>query len=425
MSYIRKSVKSFVAILTIFCLCILTACSISGNLHSTENTSSSEEKTTKPTSEDTSSNYISITSETTPTTTETPEPHEASWLDPTDPELYNFTTEQKQVYCVMMEGIKHNISTIAMPCKISYDEVAKIFNLVRNNLYEYCNLILDYTNKMNSSNVTSILVEYKYDAQQVQDMKDELSEKADSILSNFYEGMPEWDKIKYIHDYIVLNCTYDTQAPNSQSAYGALIDGKAVCEGYAKAMAYLCNKAGIECMLVTGYAGGDAHMWNLVKYNGNWYHTDVTWDDPAKPVFDSEYVKYKYFNLTNSQIRLDHKIIPDNNFFEYPEAIANEGNYYIKKDAYIKTFDEARKILIKQIATCVDNNLKYVSVKVATQTLYNDIVRDIANANDLSNILNEANDISGNRFNVADCKYYNDENGYIISIYIKELSPSN
>lgn len=417
MAFLRKSLKNFTTFIIVFCFCILTGCSLSDNLHQTDS-SETKENTTISDTQIVTSEEIPVTSEDTTAITEEPQPHVVSWLDPTDAQLYNFTPQQKQVYNVMMEGIKSNIPNIAMPCKISYDEVEKIFAFVRNNLYEYCHLKLKYGYKLSDGYVTSIALGYKYDASQVEIMKNELSAKADSILSNFYEGMPEWDKIKYIHDYIVLNCTYDAEGANNQSAYGALIDGKAVCEGYAKAMAYLCNKAGIECMLVTGYAGGDAHMWNMVKYNGNWYHIDATWDDPAKMIDGTEYVKYNYFNLTTSQIRLDHKIIPDNNFVEYPQAVANEGNYFIKKGAYIKTFDEAEDILIKQISSGADNNKKYISVRVATQTLYNDIFNKIIKSNEIINLLSKANDITNNKFDIYNCSYSVQEDSYIINIII-------
>lgn len=417
MTFLRKSVKRFTVFIIVICFCLLTACGTSDDIQNTQSSKINEDTTiSQTTPQDTS-----INTETTTPQPE-PEPHVVSWLDPADPELYNFTPEQKKVYMVMMEGFKNNIKTIAMPCKISSDEVEKIYTFVKNNLYEYCNLTGKYQCISNSTGIISISVDYKYDGLETENKKEKLSQKADQILSQFYNGMTDWDKIKYIHDYIVLNCTYDLEAANSSSAYGALIEGKAACEGYSKAMAYLCNKAGIEAMLITGYAGGDAHMWNMVKYNDNWYHIDVTWDDPINKVLETEHIKYKYFNVTTSQIRLDHKIIPDNNFMEYPEAIANEGNYFIKKGAYINTYDEARKIMVKQIASSVDKNIKHISVRAATQTLYNDIVNNIANPSDLSSVLREANNISDNYFDVTQCALSVDEYAYIIDIYIKEIS---
>ena len=52
-------------------------------------------------------------------------------------------------------------------------------------------------------------------------------------------------------------------------------------------MKVLCDKAGIDCVLVDGHAidepdsAGEAHMWNYVKIDGTWYAVDATWNDPV------------------------------------------------------------------------------------------------------------------------------------------------
>lgn len=76
-------------------------------------------------------------------------------------------------------------------------------------------------------------------------------------------------------------CTYGEDGSAPHTAYGALIEGKAVCDGYAEAFLLLCNAADIPCLLVSGTAEGIPHAWNLVFADGHWYHTDCTWSDTA------------------------------------------------------------------------------------------------------------------------------------------------
>ena len=96
----------------------------------------------------------------------------------------------------------------------------------------------------------------------------------------------------YFHDSIILECNYDDTAKNCYSAYGCLVEGKAVCEGYAKAMQILCSKAGIKCIPVAGkaYDGGavQPHLWNKVMIDGEWTNVDLTWDDPVTDAGRSE-----------------------------------------------------------------------------------------------------------------------------------------
>ena len=113
-----------------------------------------------------------------------------------------------------------------------------------------------------------------------------VEEERDFVLSKLTDN--DYDNIKMVHDYLITNIEYDQnyESTDSYSLYGALIDKKAVCEGYAEAFKYLLNAAGIECELVQGSATNsegttENHEWNCVCLDGTWYYIDVTWDDPV------------------------------------------------------------------------------------------------------------------------------------------------
>ncbi len=106
-----------------------------------------------------------------------------------------------------------------------------------------------------------------------------------NALGTINSGMSEMEKAITLHDYIVLNCEYDysnlqagTLPKEVYTAYGVLVDRKAVCQGYALAYKLLLNKAGIECYMVSSDAMN--HAWNLIKLDGQYYQVDTTWDDP-------------------------------------------------------------------------------------------------------------------------------------------------
>lgn len=89
-----------------------------------------------------------------------------------------------------------------------------------------------------------------------------------------------------LHDYLAVNCAYDTQNFNnntvpaiSHSTYGVFANRVAVCDGYALAYKYLLKQFGINCYMVT--SDTMKHAWNLIELNGNYYQVDVTWDDPS------------------------------------------------------------------------------------------------------------------------------------------------
>ena len=104
-----------------------------------------------------------------------------------------------------------------------------------------------------------------------------------NICSAIVAGIPQGtnvEKLLYLHDYLITHCEYD-QTYSKTNAYNALVEGSAVCDGYAKAFKYLCDLAGLTCEYVASDANN--HAWNMVQVgNGDtaWYYIDCTKDDP-------------------------------------------------------------------------------------------------------------------------------------------------
>lgn len=94
------------------------------------------------------------------------------------------------------------------------------------------------------------------------------------------ENLSDEDKVLIIHDRLCDACEYDYDGNNGLVAftmYGALVDGIAVCDGYAHAFLYMMRLLGMECSICASMEL--AHAWNIVKVDGVRYHVDVTWDD--------------------------------------------------------------------------------------------------------------------------------------------------
>ncbi len=107
-----------------------------------------------------------------------------------------------------------------------------------------------------------------------------------------------------IHDYLVDNINYVDTGDSSYNAYSALINGIAVCSGYTECFKTFMDMLGIENGTVSGEAGNEQHIWNTVMLDGQWYHVDVTWDDPIGSSF--EYTDHAYFNISAKDMALDH-----------------------------------------------------------------------------------------------------------------------
>lgn len=158
------------------------------------------------------------------------------------------------------------------------------------------------------------------------------------IKSQIEEGMTDYEKELALHDYLVLHCKYseivdEDEKSDIYRAYGALVNGDAVCNGYAEAMQVLLRCVGIESKFVVGYgktANGEwiDHAWNLVKLGEKWYHMDSTWDDPTPD--QNGMIVHPYFNVTDDILSGNHKWEQK----DYPQAYSLGENYYRKEDCY-------------------------------------------------------------------------------------------
>lgn len=102
----------------------------------------------------------------------------------------------------------------------------------------------------------------------------------DVINSANFNTSTRYDFIKSVHDYLCNNVTYINDYASCHDAYGTLVNGEAVCQGYAETFKLFCDMYKIPCVCITGTDNGGAHMWNAVQMDdGLWYLIDATWDD--------------------------------------------------------------------------------------------------------------------------------------------------
>ena len=110
-----------------------------------------------------------------------------------------------------------------------------------------------------------------------------LVDPAFNIIEKWKIPTVKFDTKDEFYDYICSNVTYDHDNLNDESyslkytAYAALINKTAVCQGYASLFYRLALDAGVDTRVISGEAGGP-HAWNIVKLNGKYYNLDSTWD---------------------------------------------------------------------------------------------------------------------------------------------------
>ena len=134
--------------------------------------------------------------------------------------------------------------------------------------------------------------------------------KAQSIISGVSGSQSEM-ALK-IHDLLCEHVQYfiDDNTDEDDCCIGAILNGKANCDGYSDAFLLLCGLKGIPVRLVTGEALKEvdpeqkpSHMWNLVLLEGVWRGVDVTWDDPD----NNSGITYMYYNMGMDRMRMNYR----------------------------------------------------------------------------------------------------------------------
>ncbi len=186
-----------------------------------------------------------------------------------------------------------------------FKEIRKLFLLNNPELF-YLDTQFSYYIPGGATYISKAGFDYRYAADEIPAMLDIYEQTLTQIVSGLPENATEFDKVLYLHDYLVQNYAYDHEGLENDTAirdtYSFFTQKKGVCQAYMLAMIALCEKVGLECIPVTSDPMN--HTWNLVKIDGEWYHVDVTWDDAGgedAPVYPS-YNSYEYFLLSDSAI---------------------------------------------------------------------------------------------------------------------------
>lgn len=265
-------------------------------------------------------------------------------------------------------------------------------------------------------------------AEECQREVERLGQAADEIIAAVPPELDELSRELYLHNVLVARCTYDHEAAETYERWqaftvlGALADGSAVCEGYARSMQLLLSRVNMECVLVNGASKDELHMWNQVKVNGTWYHLDATWDD------SDDRQRYTYFNLCDEMIGADHTIDPDyatltpeilrsntNEALLYnlslPACTSMEANYYRLKALPLPDLEETgAQILTEALRTAAENGEEWLYLRLEEGLDYDAAVSRlfVEDSNVFSRCAGDANASleEAKRINVTECIYY-------------------
>ena len=290
-------------------------------------------------------------------------------------------SEQK-LYADIVEAATNFETQVEVPSSLSADDIVKVYALVYNQepqLFWLSNLVPISLGGMLS-------LQFDLTPEKAASAQKEIDATVSEVMSKVNGYTSTVSKLKVIYDWVITHNTFSLQGNyRTCGIYNGLTDGGELqCQGYAKTVLYLCDIAGIECMVVTGNnTAGSTHAWNIVYCDNGYYILDTTWGDPMTPYGRSSYIRYLFFLANDEMIKNTHLNVSTvargngNRIKLYnPPACTKSACYYFK--AYNKEYsdlDTAAQALYAEIDAAVAAGKNVAHIRVTSKDLW-DALRD-------------------------------------------------
>lgn len=294
------------------------------------------------------------------------------------------TDTEKKVYAEILWALTTYVEDVKVST-LNNEMVSKCFQCVLNDHPEIFYVEgFRYTNYYTGDELSRIGITgtYTMSRETAKKYRNQIEACADQILENIPVGADEYEKTKYIYEYIIRQTEYDKSAENNQNIISVFLNKRSVCQGYTKAVQYLCRKEGIKATTILGHVKDGNHAWNLVLVDGNWYYLDATWGDSTyyKSIStdicgaSTEEINYDYLLVTTDFLEMTH--ITDN-VIKPPPCISIADNYYVREGLYFEDVN------VKNIKAAFDKGydagMMTVTLKCASPVVYEQMKESLIN----------------------------------------------
>ena len=323
-----------------------------------------------------------------------------------------------EIYREMYVHIMMNEDSGDIMSKVSADDFWKAYYAV---LADHPEIFwVGSSAQIKESGLTKEVVSYSFETtvptEARASMKENLEAAADGCIMQISADATDYQKIKYVYEYLIDTVEYSSGSADSQNIQSALLYRASVCAGYSKAFQYILNRMGLFCTYVTGTIkdGGD-HGWNMVRIGGNYYYVDVTWGDPVfanrMDHIDSGQTKnYNYLCCTEYDLFKTH--VPSD-AIPLPSCTSDDYNYYKLNGFYYEYYDY--NTIYNALMQSVWNGNSSIVLKFGSQEAYDSARYELFEGSLLDDpgaYLMQINGVTSWNY-----KYHTDDNFYLITIY--------
>ena len=187
-------------------------------------------------------------------------------------------------------------------------------------------------------------------------------------------GLSEREAELHAYRYVTGHCVYDLSTPYCGTPYGALVEGRAKCDGTGKTMQWILEQMGIVCLSISGAPldGGNGHQWNVAEIDGIFYDLDATADLGNQ----GDKLLYGRFNVDNHLIR-DLYPIGDGylSCFTIPGTDSMSGSYHARNHTRVESDADCGPILAQQFSQVIQKNGGSFAIQLAQSAQVDELSR--------------------------------------------------
>jgi len=303
--------------------------------------------------------------EPTPEPTPTPPPayrKRSTRVDPKEVKFYlqeQLSGDERKFYDLLLQGLLERQEKIDVSsANIHKQHMKRLWYSVLNDhqeLHWVDYYTYPYEYNCSTQIITNVQPQYCVDAQEQKRRQEEVERVLPEYLEGVTDEMGDYEAALQIYFNIARRVDYDSLALDRQKSgrrrirssgpddlrniYGTLVQRKTVCHGYAAAYQYLLQRVGIQAMFAVGTVRGEGrHGWNVIKLEGDYYHTDVTWGDGSNTnkEIHVEEPNFSYFALSDQDIKMTRNI---DRSPRLPACTATSCNYFVRNGLYFTAYD--------------------------------------------------------------------------------------
>ena len=273
--------------------------------------------------------------------------------------LSRLSEDERTDFYAIYRGLMSFAGQIDLPVALPDSEVSKLLQL----MVAECPELLQFGSSWQQStdlhsNVRSVIPTYALSEEETAAQYATVSALIDSFHAQL-DGYDQYQTELAIYNYIIEHCVYSTTSSYASTAFGALVDGSAKCDGRAKAMVWVLRSFGIESSVLTG----SDHAWVILNIDGTYCNTDPTFDDNESGGSQRP-CSYAYFNVPQSAIA-DDPYPADELYTDLgiPDTVSWAQNYHVRSGFWIASGQDASALFQAQTQAALQAGAGLISIR--------------------------------------------------------------